>query len=471
MRTTGLAISKFALVILAALVFMTATPTMAADETVPVGDDNGVAANAATNEAQQLPSLPKPTTAQAKASATAGESFGSAAMSQSAIPQVPASDISPVSSDALVGFGPSSGTVVGNRALELRDEVLRLRSSVSLSANEFSLQRANGAAGAVQYHSTVAAITARLQNGTTRGNPILLRQWDEAEASLNEVTNSLNRLNTLQTSVSADASLASYLLESVQAGFQLSGAVDEDHDQLKLLRDEISRMVVQLDYLRNQVADDIQRQTTYLTSERSNLQTLAFAISRGELMGNSLANRTVIVNPSPVAMLPQQPMAPTAPMMQQPAAYSPAPAAAPAIPVSSSRLSPASAQHSSLHDGDQLSASSVNLPTGDVGVAPTTGRLLVLIRYNQPTVDYEEQLSRAVSAALQRQPDAEFSVVAVAPTSGDPSEIATAQETAGRNAESVKRSLIQLGLAPAKISMGSTQVETAQLPEVHVYVR
>jgi hypothetical protein len=72
------------------------------------------------------------------------------------------------SSESLSNFGPSSGTVVGNRALELRDDVLRLRSSVNLNANEFALLRSNGAAGAVQYHSTVAAITARLQNGTTR---------------------------------------------------------------------------------------------------------------------------------------------------------------------------------------------------------------------------------------------------------------------------------------------------------------
>lgn len=57
--------------------------------------------------------------------------------------------------DALSGFGPSSGTMVGNRALELRDDVLRLRSSVNLNASEFSLLRANG--GGVLFN-----ITARL---------------------------------------------------------------------------------------------------------------------------------------------------------------------------------------------------------------------------------------------------------------------------------------------------------------------
>lgn len=349
--------------------------------------------------------------------------------------------------DSLSSFGPSSGTVVGNRALELRDEVLRLRASVNLNSNEFAVLRASGAAGAVQYHSTVAAITARLQNGTTRGNPILLRQWEEANGSLDEVTSSLARLNGLQTAVDADASLASYLLESVQAAFQLSGAVDEDHDQLKLLRDEVSRLVVQLDYLRNQTTGDIQRQTSYLTTERANLQALSFAISRGELLGNSLSNRPVIVNTSPVAAMPNA--APTPGMVGGPAPMSPR----------------------ELMQESGTAPAPTAAPVGNVGVASSVGHLLVLIRYNQPNVEYEQQLSQAVGSAIERRPNAEFSVVAVSPSSGDPAELAKEEESARRNAENVKRSLIQLGLSPSRISVANTQTQTAQSPEVHVYIR
>jgi len=391
-------------------------------------------------------------------------------------PQPTSSDVSSMPSsmggganDSLSGFGPSSGTMVGNRALELRDDVLRLRSSVNLNANEFTILRANGAAGAVQYHSTVAAITARLQNGTTRGNPILLRQWEEAEASLNEVTNSLNRLNSLQTSVAADASLSSYMLESVQAGFLLSGAVDEDHDQLKLLRDEVSRLVVQLDYLRNQVSDDIQRQTTYLTTERSNLQALAFAITRGELLGSSMANRPVIVTPSPVMSLPQG-----NPMMNQGAmrsSYAPAPTAAPTTPVTAGKVGPAPMSPREYMEESGQHSNAAGTLTPNTGVAPSAGRLLVLIRFNQPDVEYEQQLSSAVSAALQRKPDTEFSVISVTPISGDPSDLAKQQELASRNADGVKRALVQLGMSPSRITMGSTQTADAKTAEVHVYVR
>jgi len=370
------------------------------------------------------------------------------------------------SNDTMAGFGPSSGTIVGNRAVELRDSILRLRASVNLNSNEFAVLRTSGAAGAVQYHSTVAAITARLQNGTTRGNPILLRQWDEANASLDEVTSSLTRLNSLQTAVEADASMASYLLESVQAAFQLSGAVDEDHDQLKLLRDEVSRMVVQLDYLRNQTSSDIERQTTYLTTERSNLQALAFAISRGELIGNSIANRPVIVNTSPVASLPPVPQ----PQYANGGFAAPAPQASPSMAVSPGVVGGAAP----MSPREYMQESNANpAPARDPNsaVAPSIGRLLVLIRYNQPHVDYESQLSKAVGTAMERRPNAEFSVVAVTPSSGDPADLAKQQQEARTNAEAVKRTLVQMGLSPSRITMANAQIQTAQTPEVHLYIR
>ncbi len=418
----------------------------------------------------------------------------------SPLPLAPDMGVTPAPGEnALAKFGPASGTTVSVRASELRSEVARLRSSVGLSQNEFAMLRSNGAAGAVQYHSTVAAITARLQNGTTRGNPILLRQWEEAEASLNEVTTSLDRLNGLSNVVSADASLASYLLEAIQGAFQLSGAVDEDHDQLRLLRDDVTQTLVALDNLRNQVAGDISRQTSYLTAERSNLQTLAFAINRGEMLGNSLANRPVIVNPPSQVTFQPAPTLGTAPVTTSEAAPAAtvgtvsgaAPAAvsgtapvatlgtvpattlgtvpvatsgaAPAVPVSAAPLAP------TPPSGDRESSG----PDGayQTGAMPSLGHLLVLIRYNQPVVHYEEDLSSAVSLALQNRPEASFTVVAITPQKGDSSEIARAREAAGRNAESVKRALIQLGLPPSKISLGSAYLAAAQTPEVHVYVQ
>ena len=357
--------------------------------------------------------------------------------------------------DSLANFGASSGTIVGNRALALRDEVAHLRDSVNLNSNEFAILRTSGTAGAVQYHSTVAAIIARLQNGTTKGNPILLRQWEEADACLGEVTSSLNKLNSLQIAVDSDASVASYLLGSIQAAFDLSGAVDEDYDQLKILHDEVSRLVVQLDYLRNQTTADIERQSNYLTTERANIQALAFAISRGEMLGNSLANRPVVVNPPPVVGIPNT--------------QAPAPQAAPMSSVTGASLDEAAPPRETMQDNDiGVAPASGNF---SIGNAPSVGHLLVLIRFNQPDVEYEQQLSQAVGMAMERRPDADFSIVAISPSSGDPATLAEQKQIAKRNADEVKRALVRLGLSPSHIALTHAESKTAQSPEVHIYIR
>lgn len=358
--------------------------------------------------------------------------------------------------DSLAGFGAPSGTEVGQRAVELRDDVLKLRSAINNDASEFMQLRSSGVAGAVQYHSTVAAITARLQNGTTRGNPILLRQWGEAQTALNEVNNSLTRLNDLSTRISANSSLAAYLLESIQAAYHLSGAVDEDHDQLSLIRDEVSRLIVQVDYMRNQITDDVTRQTAYLTTERSNLQALSFAINRGELLAGGLGSRSVMVEASPVMALPAQPM------MQSPIAAMPQMMASPSQPVTARPLT----QYAKEQPVTTLPTSNP-----DVAMAPSAGKLLVMIRFNKPFVNYEQQLAQAVSSTLERRPNAEFTVVAVAPSRGDSSEIATSSESAQRNAENVKRALMQMGLASTRIATANTSAASARSAEVHVYVR
>lgn len=348
------------------------------------------------------------------------------------LPQSPAPDLSMSSfgggNDPLSAFGPSSGTVVGNRAVELHDSILRLRASVNSNTAEFTAQRNSGAAGSVQYHSTVAAIMARLQNGTTKGNPILQRQWEEANASLQEVTTSLNRLNSLKTAIDSNSAMSSYLMESVQAAFQLSGAVDEDHDQLKLLRDEISRQSVQLEYLHSQVASDIQHQTAYLATERANLEYIADAISRGELSGAHFPGRPMLLE-KPIGSMTRLPGTAQQAIMT----------AAPLSPVS--KAEPA-----------------------------TLGHLLVLIRFNEPHVDYQEQLSKAVSEAIDSRPNASFSIVAVAPAEGGTDDLAQAQQVAHANAEEVKQSLQKIGVAASKISIADAQVQAAQSPEVHIYI-
>lgn len=389
----------------------------------------------------------------------------------------------PAIASPVADFGQPSGSMVSARVFELRDDVSRFKAAVDTSASEYKSLRGVGAAGAVQYHSTVAAIVARLQAGTTRSNPILMRQWEEAEASLGEVNSSLSRLNALLNQVSTNGSMASFLVESVRAALTLGGAVDEDHDQLNALRDEVSRQIVVLDRLRDEITADIQRQTHYLVTERANLQALAFQISRGQMIGSSFSNRAITVDSSP------------SPSMVTLPTEAPAPAASPVEPVSrapvvDSSKSPRSKKSTKNEPvvEDEPTAAKSSLPTqatapaGDsvaipneraaTGVdAANIGKLLVLIRFNQPQVDYEQPLFGAINNALDRRPEAQFTLVAVSPSVGDPVAVARSNDDAQRYADDVRRSLVQLGLSPARISQTVASSNNALTPEVHVYVR
>ncbi len=82
-------------------------------------------------------------------------------------------------------------------------------------------------------------------------------------------------MNQLANDVAANAAMSNYLLESTRATFGISGAVDEDHAQLRVLEDEVNKTTILIDRLLSELTEDITRQTNYLAEERANLNTLA----------------------------------------------------------------------------------------------------------------------------------------------------------------------------------------------------
>jgi hypothetical protein len=254
------------------------------------------------------------------------------------------------------------------------------------------------------YHGTIAAIEAHLQLGTTPGNPVLTRQWSEAQGELDRINSDVIQMNKLSSDVGNDASLAAYLLDSVHAARSLSGGVDEDFRRLSALEDDTNATTVGIDRLLGELSTAIQRQQQYIASARNDLNVLALGIKNGQLYGSSL---------------------------------------------SSSRAA----------GGMQ--------PT----LASTGERPLVVIRFDRPNVSYENALYTAVKGALDRRPSATFEVVAVSSSSGTPGSSAISQTTSRRNADSVVRSLTQMGLTSDRVRLSTASSPTAGNGEVEVYVR
>ncbi len=309
--------------------------------------------------------------------------------------------------------GQPTGTFVGQKVVMLRTELQRMRDQVREHNSGLQQIRRETAGHSQSYHSTIAAINARLQVGTTPGNPFLVNQWNLSQNALSQIDGDVARMNGLANGVAGTSTMSSYLLETTRAAYGVSGAVEEDHRQLAILEDEVNRTVVLIDRLLNELSEDINRQTTYVGNERGNLTAMALAIKNGEMLGRSLA------------------------------IYGASATIASAAPMAS------------------------RLPAS----AAASRRPLVVIRFDRPNVPYQQALYTAVNRALQRRPQAGFDLVAVSPMQGSPAGATVAANKAKRSAESVLRALSEMGLPLERVRLSATQSTEAQSNEVHLYVR
>ncbi len=361
-----------------------------------------------------------------------GESPGAQGAAQASQQQIGQSLPSTVASPPQLGStdftpppvtpGADTGTFVGRKVAQMRLELQSLQRKVAEHNKRLQQIRNTTTANSQRYHGTVAAITTRLQLGTTPGNPVLVRQWNEAQAELERLNADIAAMNSLANEVSSDSTMAGYLLEATRATYGLSGAIDEDHRQLAILEDETNRTVVLIDRLLNELSEDVSRQTAYVSNERANLTTLSLAVKNGELYGTSLVNR---------------------------AYASAAPIVAPVPTVSSA------------------ARDSSGLPSTGLG----SRRPLVVIRFDRADVPYQSALYNAISRALERRPQTQFDLVAVAPNRGTPAEVALAQNKSRRYAEQVLRTLTDMGLPPSRINLQATTSPAANVNEVRIYVR
>ena len=255
--------------------------------------DNAMFGSSGTDQTQAATpadSAATPGTLQSTATPSAGPSGSTMAGTlpgvTSAVSAGPGVTITPV----VIEPGSDTGTAVGQKVAQLRADVSGLEDKIVAYAQQLANLRQQAAQSAGGYHEAKAIITTRLQLGTTRGNPELVAQWNTAQTSLDELTTNINALNALGTQITNDSSRAHFDLDTIQATYDVSGAVDEDHRQLSVLEDETDQTIVLIDRLMTQVSEAVQRQTAYVANERANLTTLASAIKNGEMYGADLGS-------------------------------------------------------------------------------------------------------------------------------------------------------------------------------------
>ena len=316
------------------------------------------------------------------------------------LPQLGTTDFQPLD----IAGGSNTGTFVGQKVVSFRNDLTQLQGSIRKHNEELQKIRASIINNALQYHKVIGMIEAKLQVGTTPGNPQMYAMLQNAQNNVQVMNSNTMSLNQLSQRVASDAAMTSFLSDSIKATYGVSGAVDEDHRQLRILENEANQTSILINSLLQEINNDISRQQQYMETAKNYIVDLNSAIKSGSFMGA----------PLPVA-----------------------------------------------------STQARGLEQSYTAPRNVSGKPLFVVRFNRQDVKYQDGLKQAVKRALAAKPGVFFEVVAVSPASGS----VLSGSSARNNAANIFQEMIDMGVGADKISLSARTSETANVSEVHVYVR
>ena len=302
-------------------------------------------------------------------------------------------------------------TYVGQRIIEMQEEFNKLDADIVEGEDNFEELKFNGIKSAENYHSIVAAIAARLQIGTTPGNPILLSQYEDAQTELAEVGAQGQNLVDVGNRIALYSTRVSYLLEQARSAKKLRGAVDEDHRNLSSFQDALKRRSVDVIRTLEDLNETIRRRDIFLAAERRRLTQLANAISIGESFGLGLGT-----------------------------------------------LSSLPASNDNQNSEQETRSKNINISPNPIAV----------FRIKEQE-NYEQNLFGAISATLDKAPESKFTLVAVSSSAGNPSEQAERAANARNDVSKLISSLISMGMPADRISVSSLSAANVENTEVRLY--
>jgi hypothetical protein len=306
-------------------------------------------------------------------------------------------------------------------AFRLQSELDQIKARVA--NRDASLQQIrNGlAADASAYNAATGAVGTGLQSGKAPGDPALLGHWTDAQAALARMDRSMAQLIALSVQSSQDASLADYIADSAKRAGEIQGSA-ADRQRLAAIQADATAAGGASRTQKTAIGAEIERQTANVTRERVGLMQLASGIEGGTL---------------------------------SPASKGPNPSVRRAAPKSAAVTA---------HSGP--SAAPASLPGDFEGKKP-----LVVIRFDQPNLQYDEPVRTAATMALERKPTVIFDVVATAPADGMPDAVASARDKSKADAEGVVRSLIDAGVPSSQLTLTLATAQAGGPSEVRIFVR
>ena len=313
----------------------------------------------------------------------------------------------------------NTGTLVGQKVIAFRNELTELQESIKQNNNELQNVRSSVINNAIDYHNTTAAMEAKLQVGTTPGNPIMYQMLQKTQNNVVIMDENANTLNKIYNQAVSDMSVVNNLQDSIRATYGVSGAIDEDHTQLRTLESECNQTNLIINRLLSEVESDYGRQVEYTNTARRYLVSLDKAIKVGSYG----------VNNTPLPPLQNRGFIPSNLPQTHP-------------------IHRAGRKPQSIENG-------------------VKGKPLFIAKFNNRNVNYKDSLQRTIKAAQSKNGGFHYEVVAVTPINAS----STTSELAQKQAIAIFEDITNAGVSPDKIDILSKTSEQATGAEVQIFVK
>ncbi len=302
-----------------------------------------------------------------------------------------------------------SESLIASDIQQLGQTLAAMLARAAIDVNRVTALTASSERKGEEYFGTVSAIEQRLQIGSPPSNPVLIQQWNEAQAALDQMAWDVNGLDRVSLNLGEhDAAIANLELQ-LRTYEQSNKATQIDRRNIQqLLADAASARQSHI-WVQDTILESMRQSARLLQDERPRLAQIQIQIIGGSA---SLAGDV---------MTPPRP---------------------------------------------SLRAPELNVGDDNMALPP-----LVIIRFDRPNVVYGDQLRSAINQARAIDPEMQFRVVAVSPNIRTFDTRLRAQAQASQFAQSVMRSMSRLGVAEQDMTLAFDENETARSSEVHIHIQ
>lgn len=352
----------------------------------------------------------------------------------------PISDLAPTqaSSESLLSLNDEAATlsapINANDASYVTNAISTLESGVNYLENAYGKRRSNYTAmqdnitaSAKAYLDIVGDIRAKLQVGTTPGNPQLLAQLNSARVALDALGSRVIHLRELNNSIDRDLSQSTFLKQLGRNAQFIQGSAEADLERIQgdLLR--LDRTTRSMETMRDSANRLVERQQGLEQIHRNELNLINQIIYRG-------------VNAESFSFRPDE----LAPNISSPALNA---------PVETSMATPA-LQVSSLADNPH--------------VQPAAGHnALLSLTLDGKKSGFEETLYSAIEKAHTANADVTFTLKGLYPTGRTKADTKKHQQQAKKDTDTLLAAMVDMGVPASRVTVsvaaGTTDAVQVQL--------